>query len=148
MRHERAQHVRRHAVAVAAQIAVVGYTQRETARLLHITDRTLRSWRHTDRLRSISGFCGRPAARSPRADRNAVIDYLNECGPGLGVLPLRDAFPRCTRAELEDLLKRYRRVWRWRHRQPLHVLHWTTPGTVWAIDFAEAPNIIDGIGPY
>ena len=35
-----------------------------------------------------------------------------------------------------------------RHQQPLHVLNWTTPGTVWAVDFAEAPNGIDGVGAY
>jgi transposase InsO family protein len=89
---------------------------------------------------------GRPAARSSRADRNAVIEHLNQYGPGLGVWPLRHAFPHLVRAELTDLHHRYRRVWRRRHRQPLHVLQWASPGTVWAIDFAEAPNVVDGIG--
>jgi hypothetical protein len=48
------------------------------------------------------------------------------------------------RAELADLVHRYRAVWRERHRQPLRILHWTTPGRVWAIDFAESPQPIDG----
>ena len=139
--------VRRHAVAVAADIAAVGYTTTEIADLLHVTARTLRQWRHAgtsagDSIRLI----GRPAHRSALGHRNAVIQYLDQYGPGLGLPPLRAAFPTMTRAELGDLLIRYRRVWRHQHRQPLHVLNWTTPGTVWAMDFAEAPNVIDGIG--
>jgi hypothetical protein len=36
------------------------------------------------------------------------------------------------RNEFDDLVRRYRRVWRLRYQQALHVLTWTTPGTVWA----------------
>ena len=43
---------------------------------------------------------------------------LDLYGPGLGLLPLREAFPLMNRAELEDLLHRYCRVWRQRHRRP------------------------------
>lgn len=50
-----------------------------------------------------------------------------------------------SRAELDDLMHRYRRLWRKRHRQSLHVLQWTRPGAVWAIDLAEAPAAIDGL---
>jgi transposase InsO family protein len=146
-RSERARTVRQHAVAVAAEIAGVGSSRREAARLLHITDRTLRDWHRREKLQTCPlHLVGRPAARSTPVVRNAVLDYLDEHGPGLGLPPLRAAFPHLARAELDDLLHRYRRVWRERHRRPLHVLHWATPGTVWAIDFAEAPHIIDGIG--
>lgn len=48
------------------------------------------------------------------------------------------------RREVGDLLHRYRRVWRQRHRRLLHILNWRRAGTVWAIDFAEAPLPIDG----
>jgi transposase InsO family protein len=147
--HRRQNIVRRHAIAVAADIAVVGYTKTEIADLLHITARTLRQWRHAapfagDTIRLL----GRPARRSATAARNAVIDYLDLYGPGVGLPPLRAAFPAMARAELDDLLGRYRRVWRRRHQQPLHVLEWTAPGTVWAVDFAEAPAVIDGVGSY
>jgi transposase InsO family protein len=147
--HRRQELVRRHAVAVAADIAAVGYTRTEIADLLHVTARTLRRWRHAgssagDSIRLI----GRPAHRSGPGRRNAVIHHLDLFGPGIGLPPLRAAFPTMTRAELDDLLIRYRRVWRHQHRQPLHVLKWTTPGTVWAMDFAEAPNVIDGVGAY
>jgi transposase InsO family protein len=141
--------VRRHAVAVAADIAAVGYTTTEIAELLHVTARTLRQWRHDDTPAGDAiRLIGRPAGRSAPGQRNAVIHYLDRYGPGVGLPPLREAFPTMTRAELDDLLHRYRRVWRARHRRPLHVLTWTTPGTVWAMDFAEAPAAIDGVGPY
>ena len=32
--------------------------------------------------------------------------------------------------------------------EALHVLHWQTPGRVWAMDFAQAPRPIDGLYPY
>src|SRR5262249_56319238 len=44
--------------------------------------------------------------------------------------------------------RRYRGVWRRRNRVPLRVLDWPGPGRVWAIDFTEAPNWIDGRLPY
>jgi transposase InsO family protein len=146
-RHDRARQVRQHAVAIAREIAAVGYTQHETAKLLRITDRTLRNWCRKEKLSTVLlCLAGRPAARSTPDARNAVIDYLDEYGPGLGLPPLRAAFPHFTRAELDDLLHRYRRVWRERHRRPLHILNWTTPGAVWAMDYAKAPNTLDGIG--
>ena len=69
------------------------------------------------------------------AERNEVIRFIDEAGPGIGLPVLRESFPLLARAELEDVLRRYRRVWRKLNRQPIHVLHWTQPGTVWAIDF-------------
>ncbi len=77
-----------------------------------------------------------------------MIALLDELGPRLGVPTLRTLFPPMARAELADLVQRYRRLWRQRHQQPLCVLHWQVPGTVWAMDFAEAPIPIDGIYPY
>jgi hypothetical protein len=29
-----------------------------------------------------------------------------------------------------------------------HVLHWTVPGSVWAMDFAEPPAPVDGVYDY
>jgi transposase InsO family protein len=143
-RQRRQEFVRRHAVAVASDIAAVGYTNTEVADLLRITTRTLRQWRRHDAW-DAARLIGRPAARSAREDRNGVLDYLDRFGPGPGLRSLCEAFPTMARAELDDLLKRYRRVWRQRHCQPLCRLHWTRPGAVWAIDFAEPPAPIDGI---
>ena len=85
---------------------------------------------------------------SPRKARNEVIHFLDEYGPGVGVPTLRECFPDMMRAEQEDLLRRYRRVWREQHRIPLRILSWPVPGRVWAIDFAQAPLPIEGRFPY
>jgi transposase InsO family protein len=75
---------------------------------------------------------------------------LQELGPAIGVPTLQACFPAMARAELADLLRRYRRLWRRQHQQLRHALRWTTPATVWAMDFAEAPGSggIDGTHPY
>ena len=78
---------------------------------------------------------GRPVRRSPRDAREAVIRHLDALGPHLGVPALRTCFPLMGRAELADLVRRYRAVWRARHRVPLRVLTWSGAGRVWAIDF-------------
>lgn len=87
---------------------------------------------------------GRPLIRSPRDQRNAVIHFLDEFGPQVGLPTLRECFPEMCRAELENLLTRYRCVWRERNREPLRVLHWPVAGRVWAIDYAEPPSPIEG----
>jgi transposase InsO family protein len=69
-------------------------------------------------------------------------------GAGVSVPSLRVQFPDMARAELDRLVKGYRAQWREQNRRSLHVLHWQRPGTVWAMDFAEAPSLIDGIYPY
>jgi transposase InsO family protein len=86
--------------------------------------------------------------RSPRKQRNEVIHFLDEFGPQIGVPTLRECFPALCRAELDDLVKRYRRVWREQHREPLRILTWPIAGRVWAIDFAEPPAPIDGHDGY
>ena len=123
----------------------LGWAWSRIADLLKIADRTLRHWcsRVLDRLCPASPL-GRPRVRSSREQRNAVIALLDELGPQVGVLTLRTCFPAMSRAELDELAKRYRRVWRARHRRPLRVLNWPVPGTVWTIDFAEPPTPIDG----
>jgi transposase InsO family protein len=57
---------------------------------------------------------------------------------------LRACFPALGRAELADLLRRYRRVWRARHRVPLRVLRWSAPVRVWAVDFTGPLPGVEG----
>jgi len=66
-------------------------------------------------------------------------------GPHTGLPTLRKLFPEAARAELVDLQCRYREAYRRRHGMLVHVLRWTRPGTVWAIDFTEPPCRIDGV---
>ena len=69
--------------------------------------------------------------------RQAILGYLKLTGPGVGVPTLQEHFLGVARAELADLLERYRTVWRIRHQQSARVLHWQSPGLVWAADFTE-----------
>ena len=77
-----------------------------------------------------------------------MIEVLDEHGPHVGIPTLRACFPAISRAELTDLLARYRRVWRWRHRVPLRVLSWPVVGSVWAIDFTGPRPALAGRYPY
>jgi transposase InsO family protein len=127
----------------------LGWSLPETADLLHLSPRTLRDWYGDFRIEIPRiQLLGRPTLRSPREDRTAVIDVLKELGPATSIATLRDGFPWMPRVELEDLRNRYRRVWQKRYHAAPHTLHWRRVGAVWAIDFSEAPCLIDGIYPY
>jgi putative transposase len=142
---QREQQARRRVAEAGRRLFDLGWAWNAIAGLFHIAGRTLRQWCH-DLLHFFKPPppLGRPLTRSPREARNAVIDLLDELGPGVGVPTLRACFPAMRRAELAELVIRYRRVWRKRNRVPLRVLHWPVGGRVWAIDSAESPNMIDG----
>jgi Integrase core domain len=141
--------VRQGVLEVCHFAAALGGKLPQTATRLGMPERTVRYWdgraRH-DQLRPRPR--GRPVIRSPRQQRQEVLDFLGEIGPAVGLPTLQASFPALSRAELRDLLGRYRRVWRTRYHETIHVLEWTRPGRVWAIDFAEAPSAIDGTWPY
>ena len=140
---------RRRAAEASRRLFDLGWNWPRIADLFQVAGRTLRHWccQLLDRVRSACPL-GRPVVRSPREQRNEVIHFLDEFGPQIGVPTLRECFPAMCRAELDDLLKRYRRVWREQNREPLRILHWLVPGRVWAIDYAEPPAPIDGHHSY
>jgi transposase InsO family protein len=143
------QAARGHALEVGFQLIEKGFSWFETSNLLDLSPRTLWQWRRDfafPQLQTCS--LGRPVLRSPHEQRNEVIYLIDEAGPAIGVPALREAFPQMLRAELEDLLKRYRRVWRKRNYEPIRVLHWQLPGRVWAIDFTGPCPPVDGRYPY
>lgn len=116
---------------------------------LGLTPRTLQrweQWRCSGRRRGRGR--GRPARCSDRATRQRLLGLLALLGPHVGVPTLQAQLPDMPRREVQDLVRRYRRVWRRRHRQFLRVLHWQRPGTVWAIDFAEPPAPVEGCYPH
>jgi transposase InsO family protein len=129
---------------VSRRLAGVGWPWSRVAGCFRITDRTLRRWRR----RRVPVLLGRPIRRSPRDARNAVIHFLDERGPHVGVPTLRACFPGMGRAELTDLVCRYRRVRRRRNRMPLRVLSWPVVGSVWAIDFTGPRPAVEGRYPY
>lgn len=146
---EREHVLRSHLVDLTRWTLNMGLTLPEAADLLHLAPRTLRHWCTDFRSEgSPIQLLGRPTLRSSRADRTEVLDVLDELGPATSVATLRTCFPRMPRAELEDLVTRYRRVWRKRHQHAPYSLHWQRPGAVWAIDYSYAPRLIDGIYPY
>ena len=146
---EQEQVVRRHVVDVSRRLVEQGWTWSETSGLLGLPARTLRDWRldlaRPDR-RTLP--LGRPILGATREQRNEVIHFIHEFGAGIGLRTLREGFPRLSCAELEDILRRYRRVWRKCQRQPLCQLHWAQPGAVWAMDFHGPRPLIDGLYPH
>ena len=88
-------------------------------------------------------------ATCPRETRNEVIRFLHDVtAADIGLPALRALFPQVPRCILEDLLCRYRRVWRRRYRRRGFRLTWHVAGSVWAMDFSEAPYLIDGVYQY
>jgi len=149
LQREREELLRGNVIELTRWTSNLGLSLPQTADLLHLAPRTLRHW-HADFRNAAPRIhiLGRPTLRSPRADRTEVLDVLNELGPATSVATLSDCFPWMPRVELEDLVKRYRRVWRKRYHQAPCSLHWTLPGAVWAMDFHELTKSIDGIYPY
>jgi hypothetical protein len=83
------------------------------------------------------------------AARNEVIRFLSHVsGPAVGVAALLALFRGLARCVLQDLLRRFQRVWRYRYREQGFRLTWHLPGRVWAIDFSEALYPIDGVYGY
>jgi transposase InsO family protein len=142
------QDLRGRVVVFAEWTAQRGLTLPQTAQVLQLAPRTLRHWRQMLALAQGAQPLGRPVLRSAVGQRQEVLELLQELGAGVGLPTLRECFPALPRAELEDLLRRYRRVCRTRYHETLHVLHWQRPGSVWAMDFAEPPVPIDGIYRY
>jgi transposase InsO family protein len=136
-------------VELTAHLRREGCRAGSIADWLHLAQRTLRHWCHSVRqLPLCVRLLGRASKRAALPVRRELLDVLNELGPGVSVAWLRDHFPEMGKRELADFLARYRKVWRWQHRQAVHVLRWTVPGRVWAMDFTELPTLIDGLYPY
>jgi transposase InsO family protein len=135
--------VRRQGASFAQEARRRGLTLGEAADRLGLKQRTLRDWQGRNRQDNQEiRLLGRPLQRAAPARRNEVIAALAEVGSGVSVPHLRRHFPDVVRAELVDLRTRYRRLYRGREAQ--RVLHWLRPGAVWAIDYSEAPCVIEG----
>jgi transposase InsO family protein len=148
-RRQQEAEVRRAAVAVVDWAEDLDVEVSVLAGQLRVAPRTLRDWRQRDATAELRVVpWGRPTVRSDVATRQAVLGFLGEVGPGIGLTVVRGQFPELARAELRDLLGRYRQAWRQRHPIWTHVLGWSLPGAVWAIDFSAAPVPIDGVYPW
>jgi hypothetical protein len=134
------QQVHHDVLDFCAWAAGLGLTRQQAMARLGLAARTVRAWAAAGgQPDGPASPRGRPVLRSPREQREQVLELLDSVGPGLGLPSLQGHFTELPRAELRDLLRRYRRVWVHRHHHALHVLHWHQPGRVWAIDFADPP---------
>lgn len=143
------QTARRHVVEAGEDLLGAGWHWADTADFFHLAPRTLRHWRQGRSLAAVQLMpLGRPIRAANRQERNDVIHFLDEWGPGVGLPTLQILFPTLARAALADILGRYRRVWRRLHQHPIHVLRWSEVGRIWAIDFHGPRPAIDGLYPH
>jgi transposase InsO family protein len=135
-------------VAFARWAAGLGLSLGQAAARLGLATRTLARWSAAwERQQLRAGLRGRPPQRSARPLRVRALALLGLLGPHTGVPTLQALCPGMARREIQKLLRRYRRAWRRRRRLLLHTLHWTRAGSVWAIDFAEPPQPVEGSYP-
>lgn len=115
----------------------------EVTRGLGVSERTVRRWRKDD-CASPPTPLGRRPVWALREDRNQVYRFLRERGAGTPLAAVRAAFPHLARADLRELLSRYRRLQRRKAQRYQSRLEWRQPGTVWAADFKERREPIEG----
>lgn len=137
----------RHRVVTACQTAkqhevpVVHVT-----RCLALPDRTVRRWRNRNCDPQVTcsirrGRLPRPALRD---QRNLVFRFLRQRGSVTPLAALRAAFPEVPRCDLKEILSRYRKVQKRKQQRRQSRLRWLRPGTVWAADFKERREPIEG----
>jgi transposase InsO family protein len=142
------QQIRREAVAWADQLRQAGVMAQQSAALLGLADRTLRSWR-LDRAGALPALpLGRPLSCCAPRQARSVVTFLHGQGPQVGMPSLSATFADLPRAVLQDLLDGYRHLWLLNHPRRRIELRWLRPGTVWGIDFTEVSHPIDERYPY
>jgi transposase InsO family protein len=148
-RRQRDRVIRADVVALWADYQNAGVSAQEAAALLGMPARTLRQWQHDLRagLAEVK-ILGRPHARATPEQADQVMAFLHGHGPWVGTPTLGAEFPTVPPAELRDLLGVFRHLWAGAHPRERLVLHWHRVGAVWAMDFHEARQPIDGRFPY
>ncbi len=143
----REDQARRQVVEVARELQDRGRPCARVAQELGIAPRTLSEWRRRHERRLKPAWRGRPVKDSSWFQRHAVLDILDDTGPGVGLPTLRALFPDLSRRELIELQVAYRQHYRDTHRLSQESLTWSRPGRVWAVDHSKPPRPIDGVYP-
>jgi len=133
--------VRVHLVSACGTVQADGVPVIQVTRRLALSERTVRHWR---RCTASSGCRGRPPRPARRDERNQVYQFLRQRGPQTALTAVQAAFPHMRRADLGDVLRRYRRLQRRKRERLQSRLDWRRPGTVWAADFKERREPIEG----
>jgi transposase InsO family protein len=144
-RRDRERFVRAEALAFARWAGRQGLPRCRAAARLDLRAGTLGRWgRAWDADRLKLHFLGRPRSRGDPLQRLEVAQHLHELGPTVGLPALRCRFPELARSQLADLQRDCRCRWFQNHQVFAETLEWIVPGTVWAMDFSQAPVPIDG----
>lgn len=150
----RRQRRRRKAERSARKSAVVfarfahrhGLSHHQAADRLGVDASTLRCWQgrwSADRM-SLKPR-GRPADPVGRDQLWSLLAVFGLIGPHVGLPTLQALLPEIPRAALIGLQARCRAIYRRKASWVIYALRWTRAGAVWAMDFAEPPEPIEGI---
>jgi putative transposase len=115
----------------------------EVIRRLGLSDRTVRRWR-CERTASPPAPRGRRPSWASREQRNAVYQFLRQSGTSTSLAAVRAAFPQMRRDDLKDLVCRFRRVQGRKAQRHQSRLEWRWAGAIWAADFKERREPIEG----
>ncbi len=146
------QHMERRAAEQAARCRVVaachavrscGVAMVDVTRHLTLSDRTVRRWRQQGTTSSVKRR-GRPPRCASREERDVVYRFLKERGPVTPLAALQVAFLQLRRADLKSVLRRFKRVMKRRAERHQSRLEWRRPGAVWAADFKERREPLEG----
>jgi len=139
-----------HAVAVAHWMMERGENLSHVAERLDIALGTLRGWIEAAKKKRLGAKKrGRPVERLTLAQRMEILDVMTALNPRkTGLATFVGIFSGVSRAALWDMLCRYRELMIRRHAKTLWRLRWGVVGSVWAMDYAEAPSPIDGTCKY
>ena len=140
------QSVRCRVVNACRTVQARGVPVVDVTRRLSIPERTARRWRHAP-LASPPARRGRPPHWALREQRNEVYRFVRQRGALTPLAAVRAAFPKVCRADLGDLLRRFRRLQRRKAERYRNRLQWRRPGTVWAADFKDRREPIEGRYP-
>jgi transposase InsO family protein len=130
-------------VAACGAVEEQGVPVVYVTRILALCERTARRWRRAGSALPLAAR-GRPPWPASRDERNTVYRFLRERGAETPLDALRAAFRDLRRAELQNLLVRYRRLQRRKAQRRQSRLEWRQAGTVWAADFKERREPIEG----
>jgi transposase InsO family protein len=135
-------------VEVHRSLVIQGSSASQVAAGVGLAPRTLKRWEAMyGGERGTWAPRGRPAERAPLETRQRLVGAMELLGPEVSTRRLQELFDDMARKEVEDMAERYRYLRALREPAFRHVLTWTCPGTVWAMDHAEPPGPVDGIHP-
>ena len=141
----RERDLKKRVIAVGRVTKQTGGTVADSARLLTLEPNTVRDWhREWQATRLPLEPRGRPPVRSDLETREGILSVLHDLGEQVGVPVLAGLFPDVPRRELESILIRFRRQVADQNSQLKCCLAWHQAGAVWAIDYTDPPDAVDG----